>query len=66
MWYSSENMSRMLADHAKGRSYSYENKGVGYAFAFGYLSGTLRDALEMLSEEQRIELAKKYGIEHKG
>ena len=33
-----------------------------YAYAFGYLSGTLEEVLRLLTPEQRESLAKKWGL----
>jgi hypothetical protein len=35
---------------------------IGYAYAFGYLSGTLEEVLRLLTPEQRESLAKKWGL----
>jgi len=48
-------IARGFANQAKDKS---RDNGGGYAFAFGYLTGTLTHILNMLTPEQREALAK--------
>lgn len=55
----SKTLSIFFVNQAKSKHPMDE---IGYAYAFGYLSGTLEEVLRLLTPEQRESLAKKWGL----
>jgi hypothetical protein len=51
-----------LAQEAKNRSSAFTLRHENYAFAFGYLTGTLASVLMMLTPEQLAEIEIKNGL----